>query len=380
MSADNSFFDESTDQSKVKIQIVSKYFVAWANVMMGWQSKLSSTKPGKIAYIDLFSGPGKYEDGTESTPLLVLKMAINNSKIRERLVTIFNDMDKNNIDSLKHAVFHLPDIDKLKYEPIFYSQEVNDAFSELFKKVKLIPSLVFIDPWGYKGVTLDLIYSVSKDWGCDCIFFFNYKRINMGLNNIIFKDRMSALFGENVAESLSKEINCLQSDQREDCVIEKLCQSIKKRGLNYVLPFRFTDSNGKRTSHHLIFISKNFKGYDIMKEIMAKMGSGDEQGVPSFEYNPIEAKYAKMQPLLFQLSRPLDDLKDMLLKYFAGRTLKMIEIYNEHNIDRPYIKKNYKDVLKELEKEEKISASPHKKGTFGDDVEVKFFPIKGGIN
>lgn len=74
----------------------------------------------------------------------------------------------------------------------------------------------------------------------------------------------------------------------------------------------------------------------------------------------------------------MDDLKDMLLKDFAGRTLKMIEVFNEHNIDRPYIKKNYKNVLKELEKEKKISVPNHKKGSFGDDIVVTFFPIEGG--
>ncbi len=38
----------------------------------------------------------------------------------------------------------------------------------------------------------------------------------------------------------------------------------------YVLPFRFRSDSGRRTMHHLIFISKHFRGYEIMKDIMAK--------------------------------------------------------------------------------------------------------------
>ena len=50
----------------------------------------------------------------------------------------------------------------------------------------------------------------------------------------------------------------------------------------------------------------------------------------------------------------------------------MYEIYEQHNVDTPYIKKNYKIVLWELEKEGKITASSHRKGTFGDPVKATF--------
>ena len=68
-----SFFDESTEQSQVKAEIVAKYLFVWAKVV------IPSTKrhSGKIAYIDLFAGPGRYNDGTKSIPLLILERAIN---------------------------------------------------------------------------------------------------------------------------------------------------------------------------------------------------------------------------------------------------------------------------------------------------------------
>ena len=55
-----------------------------------------------------------------------------------------------------------------------------------------------------------------------------------------------------------------------------------------------------------------------MKDIMARGVSSAEQGVPFFEYNPIDAIDAWKKQFLFQLSRPLDDLGDMLLDTFAG--------------------------------------------------------------
>ena len=160
-------------------------------------------------------------------------------------------------------------------------------------------------------------------------------------------------------------------------IIEELCQALRDLGPEYVLPFRFRDDHGSRTSHHLIFVSKGFKGYEIMKEIMAKESSDAEQGVANFEYNPVDARTGAQQQLLFQLSRPLDDLGDVLLRGFARQKLTMHQIYERHNVNRPYTKRNYKQVLIQLEEQGKITAPKHRKGTFGDTVQVTFPDCEG---
>jgi three-Cys-motif partner protein len=376
--ATNSFFEESSEQSRVKAVIVAKYFAAWARVIMAAQNVYSVNLEKKIAYIDLFAGPGRYADGTKSTPLLVLEKAIRHDIMRDRLITVFNDKDEANINSLQEAINQLPGIGRLRHKPQVKTQEVGEEIVKMFEQMKLIPTLFFVDPWGYRGLSLRLVNSVLKDWGCDCIFFFNYNRINMGLNNAAVKEHMDALFGEERAAALREKLEPLSAFKRQMLIVEELCQAIKAMGPRYVLPFCFKDSKGTRTSHHLIFVSKGFKGYEIMKEIMAKECSGSEQGVPSFEYNPVDARDAGQQQLLFQLSRPLDNLADMLLLDFAGQTLTMKSIFERHNVDRPYIKKNYKEALMKLEEAKKIAATKHRQGTFGDTVKVTFPPRKGG--
>jgi three-Cys-motif partner protein len=372
-----SFFDESKEQSQVKSTIVAKYFEAWARVMIGTQNRYRRHDNNRIAYIDLFAGPGRYSDGTTSTPLLVLQKAIQAEDMRQRLVTIFNDKDENNTNSLSEAITQLPDVNKLKHRPQVSTQEVGENIVKMFEEMKLVPTLFFVDPWGYKGLSLRLVNSVIKDWGCDCIFFFNYNRINMGLNNDAVREHMNALFGEERADELRARLSPLASEQRELTIVGELCHALRDLGPKYVLPFRFKDDHGSRTSHHLIFVSKGFKGYEIMKEIMAKESSDAEQGVAKFEYNPVDARMAPQQQLLFELSRPLDDLGDMLLKEFAGEKLTMRQIYELHNVNRPYTNKNYKQVLMQLEEQGKIASSPHRKGTFGDTVVVTFSDREG---
>src|SRR6266404_3380937 len=107
------FFNESREQSQIKSRIVSKYFWAWAKVII----PTVKSRGNRIAYIDLFAGPGRYEDGTVSTPLMVLEKAIADEGMRNMLVTLFNDRDADNVGKLAAAIKALPGIEKLKYQP-----------------------------------------------------------------------------------------------------------------------------------------------------------------------------------------------------------------------------------------------------------------------
>lgn len=371
-----SFFAESREQSQVKTAIVTKYFGAWANVMMS-TCKRRSGGENKIAYIDLFAGPGRYEDGTVSTPLVVLEKAIHDVNLSQMLVTIFNDRDVENKRSLEKAISELPGVETLRYPPQVYCEEIGEQIIRKFEQMRLVPTLFFVDPWGYKGLSLQLVNSVLKDWGCDCIFFFNYNRINMGLTNPFVRDHMDALFGRQRADQLRRRLGSLSPDMRELGIVEEVCQALEEMGGSYVLPFRFKNERGTRTSHHLIFVSKHFKGYEIMKEIMAKESSKAVQGVASFGYSPAE----RHQQLLFELFRPLDDLAEMLLSEFTSRSLTVQEIYMQHNVGRQYVKGNYKRVLLELERAGTITVEPplsqRRKGTIKDDAIVTFPPPKG---
>ena len=187
---DESFFEESSEQSQIKARIVAKYFWAWAKVVI----PTAKIHGNRIAYIDLFAGPGRYKDGTVSTPMLVLQKAVVDPDMRQMLVAVFNDREKENAESLSQAVEALPGIGQFSHKPQVQSEEVGTQIVKMFENVKLVPTLFFVDPWGYKGLSLALINSVLKDWGCDCIFFFNYNRINMGLNNAAVREHKCAIW------------------------------------------------------------------------------------------------------------------------------------------------------------------------------------------
>lgn len=369
---DTSFFDESSEQSQIKAAIVSKYFWAWTRVII----PRAKQRANRVAYIDLFAGPGRYKDGTQSTPLLVLEKAIQDPHLREMLVTIFNDKSSDHSQSLEREIRQLPGIEHLRYPPKVFNHEVGTEIVKAFEQMSLIPTFFFVDPWGYKGLSLRLVNAVLKDWGCDGIFFFNYNRINMGLGNTFVKDHIDALFGSERGSRLRQRLISLSPQQRELQILEELIGAMHDLGGKYALPFCFRNASGNRTCHHLIFVSKNVLGYKIMKDIMAQESSSREQGVPTFEYNPASVDY----PLLFELARPLDSLEELLVQEFAGQTLTMGEVYERHHIGRRYIEANYKEALTKLESRGAIRVNPpaaqrpKRKGvvTFSQHVQVIF--------
>ena len=137
----------------------------------------------------------------------------------------------------------------------------------ILKNTRLIPSFSFIDPFGYKGLSLNIIKGVIKDWGCDCVFFFNYNRINAGkIGNQFVAPHMDNLFGKARADALRIRLPGMKPDLREALVLEELANEIKRLGGTHVLPFTFKNTRGTRTSHKLIFVSKHFLGYSDHEE------------------------------------------------------------------------------------------------------------------
>lgn len=359
------FFEEVKDQSNIKKEIVLKYFQAWALIMR--------KRSKKLGYIDLFAGPGKYDDGTESTPIAIMRLILSNEEYRQKFVTVFNDKNKKYIDRLKSEIYKLENINSLKYKPVFLNLEMNIDTSNIFFGRSLIPSLIFIDPWGYKGVTQKLIHSLTKDWGCDAILFFNYNRIRAGIRNPLVEQHMINLFGEKHYSNLIKKLSESNDIDKESLIINEFSVAMNDIGIDYVLPFRFRSESKEDTSHYIIFLSKSFTGYNIMKDIMASLSSDKTQGVASFEYIPTKDPQLS---LLYMYSTPLDDLGDELLKLYAGKSIQFSKLFFEHSRNRPFTKKNYRDIISKLEEEGKITCDPsksnRKKGTLADHVIINF--------
>jgi three-Cys-motif partner protein len=370
------FFDEQSEQSLVKATLVAKYFPAYMRVIASAQRRYGGDR---IAYIDLFAGPGRYKDGALSTPVKIIEQAIADPEMRQRLVAIFNDKDEDNVRSLQEALQALPGYDTLTHTPQIEHGEVGEEIVKEFEAMKMVPTLLFVDPWGYKGMTLRLINAVLKDWGCDCCFFFNYSRVNAGLPNDKVEKHMDALFGEDHANSLRARFADRKHTpgEREAFIVEEMCEALKEMGGRFILPFRFHNKRGTRITHHLFFVTKHFKGYSIMKDIMHAHCTGTHNGIVNFEYNPADQR----QPTLFSLLSPLDALEGLLLGQYGGKRMAFMEVFESHSVGKPYVLKEYRAVLMKMYQDGQIQAmrpsgKPIRKNSFPEEILITFEPTR----
>lgn len=362
----NFTFEEQREQSAIKTEIVTKYFNAWASIL--------SKRNYKIAYIDLFAGPGIYDDGSKSTPIYITENILNNSSFAQKTILYFNEKNNEYYYRLMENINSIPGISSLRYRPIFHNLEIDYSTPVNFMRQK-IPSFCFFDPAGYKGLSLELIRSFGKDYGTDIIFFFNYNDINRAITNPKVTSDMIYLFGEQHYKSLLKNLQNQSGQNRESIVINEMSEAIRDTGIKHVLPFRFKFSGRERTSHYLIFASKSPIGFSIMKDIMYNIGERDFNGIGKFEFIPScdKAHYQQLDIIDFY-NTPFENFKQYLCQKFSNTHIKVKDLIDEDITNTKFVRKQYKDALKQLENEGLITCLPkdRRKNTMGDNVYVFF--------
>ena len=371
--ATGDFYDSAATQNIIKTRIVSEYFGVWAKIIL---SKVA--RPGtEIAYVDLFSGPGRFDDGTESTPLWVLRQVLNDDQLCERLRIHFNDKNTGRAAALKRELVRLEGIEKLSIEPIVTAMEVGPDVIQLVSEE--LPTLYFIDPWGFKGLSMDLLGRALAPKGSDLIFFFNFNQINRSITNESVSGLIDDLFSKPRADDLRERVKGLTGELREAIVLEELRAALTDVGGIFTLPFKFSSRHGDRTSHYVIFVTRDFTGLHIMRDIMYSVSS-DEADIRSLYFNP---KQSPQLQLLANFGSPLSiaNLSMILLERCAGMTLKVGEAYRIATSDNVYRLPNVKSAIKELEEAKVVVADPpataRRKGTIADRVRISF-PTREG--
>ena len=340
------FFAHPTEASLKKQRIVSKYFGGWANILL----PKTLPKEGKLRYVDLFCGPGRYEDGTPSTPLLILDHVINTPALRAVVQLFFNDQNEEYVAKLTKEVAQYPGVASLKYPPVYGNKVINRDTIPKIERTS-VPTLFFADPWGYKGISLDLIQAAIGYFGCDILVFFNYNRINMNLSANGMHEPIDEFFSPERAAVLRTSIERLRPAAREDAILKAIHTAIKNLGA-HVGKFTYRSQTGTRSTHHLLCVSKHQHGMALFKEISAKESTTFDGDVPSLAHDP---SANPNQPALFS---PIDELEQDLLVTFAGKIKTPEQIYHEHHVGRPYIQRNYRQALLHLEEKGAIVVDP----------------------
>jgi three-Cys-motif partner protein len=282
--------------------------------------------------------------------LLILDHVIATPALRDALELVFNDQNVEFIAELQRHVEETPGVELLRYKPRFRNFNMDGEAVVLVRKNN-VPAFFFADPWGYRGVSLDLIEAALSHWGSDFLFFFNYNRINMNLGCEAMNAPINEFFRREHAEELRETVARLRPKEREEAVLKAMHTGVKELGAK-VEKFTYRSKTGARTTHHLMYVSRHRLGMSLFKEISAKESTSFEDDVPSLEHNPAGKNG---QGMLFS---PLGQLEMDLKETFAGMSLTTEQIYHQHHNGKPYILKNYRQAVLNLKDAGVVSVDP----------------------
>ncbi len=356
MSTEN-FFNNQTPSSKIKAKIISEYFPQYCKIIL--------SKPQyKIGYVDLFAGPGVYNDGNLSTPILIAKNCAKDQLLRESVWFIFND-NKHCATLAENFNKHLSEVN-FKFKPEFKSKTVGeDEGINTFLRRKyvdsngknIMPTVLFIDPFGYKGVNTNNLAEFLKQWGNEIFLFLNTKKINWATQIGKFDDLMNELFPTSINKIRADRKYKLTVTERLNLIIENLAQEYRNvLGSDiFYTAFRFQEEDSEATSHYVIHFTKSTRGYDLIKQVYDEFDNVgatlENDGTYTFDAKKLDTE----NNLLFDTDDlNIENLYSMILEKYSGSTITAYDLYEEFQPKNRYSRRHYTLALRKLTADNKV--------------------------
>ena len=378
----DNFFVEQSEKSAIKSAIVSNFFKVYLRII----SKRYENE--EIYYIDLFSGPGMYDDGSKSTPLYIMDAleAYNDNKVFDRFHFVFNEDNKVYYDKLVDNIKSHTLYTRLNNKPIITNQSAEQIDLSVYAKGNN-PVFSFVDPFGYKSTSAKQIWDLVHGIGSDCIFFFNANRIIMDFKKDNKEQIFRELFGDYYSE-LGNKLSKIQSHHEKMAkVLEAFSMNlkdlVKSKPYNYqlfVLPFGFAFDDRERESHYLLFITKNHKAVCEMKSIMSKVANSicefysfDSKKINQLSFfNIQDDAYVNFKATIKCFKKQLENRRWTLVEFL--KTIDILSMQCFHKV-APFSQKETKSFLRRLYNEGKLmSELPFSKREVFSDK--RYFIIK----
>lgn len=333
----DNFFNNLSEHSEAKVKLLENYIVPWIRKV--------NFGIGKGCLIcDTFAGEGIYEDGTKGSPMIILEAAINYFEQRLSyyypVILAFVEKDsvkyqklKNNLEQkLEQEIIEGDFCEVIKYNKL-YILLLNSTHENFLEEVmkdndSLMPSLFFVDPFGFKGLSFEKIACfLNKYKSSEFIVNFMYEEFNRFKNIKSIGTTLDEFFGSDI-EEIVEEVKDLSVEERRNKIIDEYKNNFSKRRIKYTLDFDIQKDESNAYKMSMVFLSNNVHGFNVMKDVMLSLSENI-----SFEYKTHERKTPTLFSFIAQ-EEILKQFKDDVYEKFKGTTVKRYIVENyiqEHN-------------------------------------------------
>ena len=351
MSDNSNFFNKQTLSSRIKASIVSEYFPQYCGII----TKIHI--PAQIGYFDMFAGPGIYKDGNISTPILIGHKCVDDTVLKNIVWMIFNDISYR--DELERNFKAFFPSGTFVQQPLFgnvvfgeYLQ--TDAFltrNTYVNRRNECPSILFIDPWGYKHINTSILVKFLKGWGNEVFIFVNTKRLNADIEKEISQENIRTIFPTTYQHLRSEKKLQSNVEQRHKFIVDCIAQEFRAQYKHiYCTAFEFMEEDQSSPSHYLLHITKGARGFELIKQIYDKYANvhrSFDSSYVTYTYDPKKTPGMELFDEQFKQEK-IEFLKQQLKDVYAGKTITARQLFKEHQKNCLYAEKHYRLALRQL--------------------------------
>ena len=332
------------DHSEAKVNLLGEYINRYLNIIC------NDGYTPSIEVYDLFCGAGKYEDGGEGSPLVIMRAVkdVHFKNVAKRDLTTkmnahFNDVDAEKIANVEKSIRELnlyyADFGTLDFSSIDYEEYLKKLIPHL-KTLGKSKAFVFIDPYRYKNIRTQQIRDLMSNGKTECLLWlptqFMYR---------FEKDGTPTALKDFIEEIVPFE-EWKPSTNVWDFVEQLKYGFQQKVGTQYYVE-TFTIQKDNNTVYCLFFFTSHIKGFEKMLESKWEIDTEHGKGWD----------YTGNQPSLFHAQKT-NPLAEALKTYLREKPRTNGEIY-EFTLRQGYLPKHTVEVFTDWQNSGQLEVTPN---------------------
>jgi three-Cys-motif partner protein len=355
-------FRELREWSERKHELIVNYLKGFVRILGG------STR-GIVYYVDGFAGPGIYDDGSKGSPVRAADYAQTLVGKHYQLYCINVEANRQRFDNLKKNT--------VPYGPLVTNHHGTFAshVDEILEQVGDRPTILFIDPFGLKGIEWEHLCPIlGRPHTTEILLRISHKDIGRLAGFADSETRGAArkrrvltdLFGFGDSGRWEQVWHSDGTDGLVKLYLDRLWHAMSgKRGGPYVCAYPIKTIEG-RLKYHLVFATRHPKGAVLMSDTIYGRERSYERDVKEYEKERQEQQPVRQLSMLQVLDPPPSEeelfarvvrgLKKHVWDEFRGEKATRIDV---HKAMLPVWFGRMKGshltwAFRELEKEDKI--------------------------
>ena len=335
--------------SRAKVEFYQKYLELYLIILS------AAGFAREINIYDVFCGRGIYDDGGVGSAIRAYKTIL---KVRKehpsdtRIILHLNDKNASFIKNIKEYIdTHFGNV-PAPCQVVYTHRDAIDLLKEINANSLMslprqgVVNFFFIDPYGYKGITRDVLYNIMSRGSSEILLFlpvsFMHRFTHYAFNK---KANQGAHALRKMIDSFFPPNHPIRSDEpmNIDDYIDNLTEAFGNQCLCYTASYSI--ERGKGNKFALFFFSHNAKGFENILNIKRKLV--DAYG---FGYHLAEGEQDLLRDHFkeVQIEKQNNECRTWLTNWLAGYARTNSAIYMD-SLRRGYLPQQVNEVLRELQ-------------------------------